>query len=203
MLNLTSTFADVLKKSESGNWRYIIKIEQTANDHVNMISNPGFESATGDDFDNWTEVENNNGTVEAETTIIHTGSQSVKCTEGAGGAPQSAYVISDVITVVAETNYIWTFFDRGDGTNAGKYRINNVDNGDIIAETGLSNTTATWKKNVIPFTTAAGNTSITLYQISKVGTAGAIVYFDTNHLQPASNYYYFSDQAQPIQCWVS
>lgn len=176
-----------LFRDEDG--KYAISVNQGT--YPEIYSNPSFESLDGaNDFSDYAEIANGASTIIAETTIVHSGGISLKVTEGAGGAPQNAVTYqgdpATVLTVIAETNYIWTFYSRGDGTNAGKYRIYDVSNaGDIVAESHLTNTSTSWVKESFPFTTPAGCTSVRLYQTSKAGTAGAIAYFDDNSLKKA------------------
>ena len=195
MLNLTSTFSDILKKSESGNWRYIVKIEQEDGDNVNMLTNPGFETdgAGGADvFGTWVEGVNNEGTVNKETTIIHNGSQSCKLTMGDDAGEWAK--VAQTITVVAETDYIFTYYTRGDGSSAGRYAIYDVSNAGFIdaeAQTGVTGTD--WVKQVRPFTTPAGCVSVRLDLVINT-TVDTSCYFDDTHLQLASDYYYYSGQ---------
>lgn len=192
MLSLTSTFADLLKKGESRNWRYIVKIEQTDGDHVNMLSNGGFEVDDNGGFADWTELVDNEGTVNKEATIVHSGSQSCKLTMGDDAGEWAAVQVAD--TVVAETDYVYTYYTRGDGASGGRYAIYDVSNAGFIdtqANTGVTGTA--WVKQTRPFTTPAGCVSVRLSLVINT-TVDTSCYFDDVHLQLASDYYYYSDQ---------
>lgn len=187
MLSLTKNFSDILKKTESLDWHYVVKIEQTADSHVNAISNPGFEVSTGADYSDWTE--DGSGTITNETTLQHNGSQCPKITHDGAN---NKWVYQD-ITVVSNTNYILTFFTRGDGSVAGLYRIRDLNTpADIVAQvtTGVSGTD--WIQVRVEFTTNNPNTSIRIF-FQSPSTAGD-AYFDTVHLQTASDYYYYTDK---------
>lgn len=193
MLELTSTFRDILKKSESGNWRYIVKIEQTANDHINMLTDGGLNIAGADPpvMQGWT----NGGEatqIERETTLQHYQDSCVKLTRTT--ALGSAW-ISQTFVTVASTDYVATFYARGDGTNAGRYNIQDVSNaGFLITErsTGVSGTA--WQKVVVPFSTIGGGISTAIVTVSNITVDNSFCFIDDVHVQPASDYYYYSGQ---------
>lgn len=191
MLSLTKNFSDVLKKNDGLNWHYVIKIEQTADAHVNLVTNPGFEDSTGADYDGWTE--DGSGTIANETTNHFAGSQCPKLTHDGAN---NKWMYQD-LTVVAGSNYILSFYTRGNGSVAGLYRLQDTNGdtpGDIVAATSTGISGTTWTVKNVEFTAPADNcTNVRLFFQSPSSAGDA--YFDDAHVQLASDYYYYSDKS--------
>ncbi len=197
MLNLTSTFLDLLKKGETRNWRYIVKIEQEAGDHVNMLLSGGLNVAGAGPpvMLDWTDV-GFAAQIARETTLQHFGDSCVKLTFTVANA--WAGILQTFVTV-ASTDYVLTFYTLGDGTSAGRYQIFDVSNTAFLVTertTGVAGTA--WQKVVVPFSTVGGGISTRVGLISHTATDNAVAYFDDVHVQPASDYYRYSDQRFPI-----
>jgi len=123
----------------------------TPNPFPNMILNPGFEGRrTGNNFAYWDEADQDLCSIYAETSVRHSGlvSARIEC-DDPNGVPklESNYVDLDY------GPYTLTFWTRGDGTNAGIYKIANE--GLLPAEvngwhsTGVSGTS--WQKVTVNF----------------------------------------------------
>jgi len=135
-------------------------------DPVERITSPGFENGVF-------------GTGIDETTIVHSGSHALKLVSSGLNwyTPQRL----DTITVIPGQRYQFSFWTRGDGVNAGKYGIfdvnhlaylNNSGNG---ITTGISGTT--YSQFTTTFEAPAGCTSVYLYLLSS-NIVGSTSYFD-------------------------
>lgn len=137
-----------------------------------ILLNGDFEDVTGNDFANWTETVGD-GSIVDEGTIVNGGSHAVKITRGTG----SIFMQQDV-TVTAGNDYTFSFFTRGDGTYAGRYRIRDVTNAaDITALTTTGVTGTTYTQVTDNFTAPAGCTSVRVY-LYDTGTNSTSCYFD-------------------------
>lgn len=141
-----------------------------------LLLNGGFETAGGggaDVFADW--VENaGSGAIAAELTLVNSGSNAAKLTQGAS---LDAY-IDQTKTVVAGDTEELRLFTRGDGSNAGRYSIYDITNAaDIIAitATGISGTTYT--QIVSGFTVPSGCTQIRI-RLHAPAVSAAVAYFD-------------------------
>jgi hypothetical protein len=176
--NILSQCKCRLFRDEDG--KYAISVNQGT--YPELLSNGILETldAGADTFEDWTD--NGGGDIDDETTIVKSGNHSAKLTKTAGG---NAWLTQD-ITVVASTDYVLSFDSRGDGSDAGAYRIYDNDApGDIVAQTTTGNTSTSWEKFVKKFTTPVGCTSVKIYLISNPSTQDAVAYFDNISVKKA------------------
>lgn len=144
-----------------------------------IFLNPGFETLGANPplFESWN-AGAGTGTVTNETSIVHSGSHAVKLTFGTFGDPEYNPQMAQTRTVTPNTLYELTFWTRGDGTNAGRYRIYDATHSAYIQgtiTTGVTGTTYT--KVTKRFTAPAGCTSIWIMFNAPQAT-GAVAYFD-------------------------
>ncbi len=142
-----------------------------------IVGNPGFETAgTGgaDVWDGWTE-DAGNGALANETTLVHGGSDAAKITAGAGA---NTYVVQ-FPACVAERTYALSFWTRGDGTNQGRYLVNDITGGyvPIISLRNTGNATTTYTQVINTFRTPAACVNIGIYLYCSTVNTG-IAYFD-------------------------
>lgn len=148
----------------------------------NLLSNAGFETAgTGglDLWADWGELKGD-GSVEDETTIVHSGGHSAKLTGGA--TPADSPCVVQGATVEPGYYCLLRFYTRGDGTNAGRYDIYDVSNSTYIlsiTSTGITGTT--WTPVEYSFLAPAGCTTVRLVLYCP-NVNGGIAYFDDVHL---------------------
>jgi hypothetical protein len=96
---------------------------------------------------------------------------------------------SQTITVTANTAYTWSFWARNNGGSQARYRVWNVTAGSSIVDHTLSgsnyvssigganNTSSTWVRVSVPFTTPAGCTGVYVYPCSSdSGTVDLLVW---------------------------
>lgn len=143
-----------------------------AND--NLLSNHGFETAGAGDPDfwaNWTEAAND-GALANETVVIHEGNDAAKFTAGVNKTTS----IIQAITVVAGKKYRIRIWTRGDGTNAGRYRVHDGTTY-LIAQTTTGVTGAAYAAVVDEFTVPTGKTSVNVW-LDCPPVDGGICYFD-------------------------
>jgi len=141
---------------------------------VNLLSNPGFETAGAGGADiwaNWSE-QAGSGTLANETAAQYEGDDAMKATTAAG----SCYVYQN-ITVVAGKKYRLRFWTRGDASVAGRYQIYDVSNNADISALGTTGVAgATYTAVVKEFTAPSGCTSVRIYLYSPSVAGDA--YFD-------------------------
>lgn len=142
----------------------------------NAILNPGFETAGGggaDVFANWTESAGD-GAIARDLAVFHSGVAGAKLTSG----PNSNTHIYQDFTVAPGETLILSFFTRGDGTNAGRWRVNALTTGvDLRSLTSTAVTGTSWTlvtgKWIVPATVV----TVRLYLYCPAVNAG-IGYFD-------------------------
>ncbi len=143
-----------------------------------LLTNGGFKTAGAggaDVFGSWTEIASD-GAIAATTTPgqYRTGT-ACRITAGAGA---STYVVQTVFNVVAGQTYTVSFWARGDGTNAGRYRLwDNSNNVNIVATTATGVTGTTYTRVTSTFVAPAGCSQINLYLYCP-STNGGVAYFD-------------------------
>lgn len=150
---------------------------------TSFLFNGNFETAGGgapDYFANWTEILGD-GAIADETTLIHGGGHAVKVTSGAGG---TTWVTQNYANNPAGMHVkpgwtvILTMWTRGDGSNAGRYAIQNQTAGGYIRSlvtTGI--TSATYTQVSFSHTIPAGCYQIGLF-LAGPAVNGGIAYFD-------------------------
>lgn len=148
----------------------------------NYVNNPGFETAGAggaDVFNVWDEraadgaIEQSSGAGE-----FHGGAKALKLTCGATTSG-SRVRCQEFFSLFVSTDYVLSFWTRGDGTNPGYYQVN----GGALISTEVTGTT--WTLVTVPFTT---NSSTTDFWIGFYSPAvnGGIAYFDDVTLKAAS-----------------
>ncbi len=141
-----------------------------------LLSNTGFEIAGvggADVFGTW--VENaGDGTITDEGVIVNNGAHACKFTAGAS-ADTYVHQAHNVGTYGA---YTLTLHSRGDGTNAGRYRIYDTDNAaDITALTSTGIPGAVYGQVTDSFTVPAGCGNVRI-ELHCPTANGGICYFD-------------------------
>lgn len=143
------------------------------------LSNTGFETLGGgspDVFASWTEVFGGTGSINDETTNVHTGSHA--CRADSGDAVSNTYVYQ-TRTVGSEHKYWLRFYTRGDGTNDGDYAVYDVTNAAyIISQTATGVTGTTYTLVAVWFKTPANCVSIQIEFYAPIGVSSASAYYD-------------------------
>jgi len=141
-----------------------------------LLTNGGFETAGDGGVDiwaGWTE-EALDGALANETGSRHGGDDAAKITAGSAMTTH----VWQAITVVPGQVYTFSFWTRGDGTNAGRYAVYDVTNGAYIYNwltTGVSG--ATYVQDVVTITVPAGCISAYI-MVCCPPLNGGIAYFD-------------------------
>jgi len=137
------------------------------------------------DASNWIEAVGD-GSVAREDTEVYAGTYSCKLTGGA--TPQWLPRILQVVSVTAGRTYWLSFWTRGDGINAGRYRVYDLTGdvpGEVIAQTSTGITGEGWQQINVNFVAPAGSTALQLFLYGP-NASGGIVYFDdavfTDHI---------------------
>jgi hypothetical protein len=146
-----------------------------------ILLNNGFELAGAggaDVFLNWSESALT-GAIARTTTAgeFRSGVAGCKLTAGASADTRVLYNF----LCVAGQSYKFFFWTRGDGTNAGRYQIENVTAGnDIIARTSTLITGTTFTMVTLAFTIPAGCTTARVDLWCPAANGGIAYYDDTN-----------------------
>ncbi len=140
------------------------------------LNNIGFETAGGggaDVFANWVESAGA-GSIVDEGVLVHGGSHALKIASDAG----TAEVFQTSAGFSAGALYKLTFWTRGDGTYAGRYKVRDVTAGtDFIGPITTGVTGTSYTQAVAYFTVPAGCSSIAIAFFSPA-TVGGTAYFD-------------------------
>jgi hypothetical protein len=165
-----------------GSTEYVYKNSPTGmsiNDASN-VQNDGFEThtgtkddGTGDTFTGWSLLSPENGYSDA-TATVNSGTGAVKLVN-TGGA---SFYLYQTINVTASQYYTYSFYTRGDGTYAGRYRIWDNSNGAYIKKntsTGVTGLTYTYHQ--YSFQAPTNCTQVVIY-VGGNTTIGSSVYFD-------------------------
>jgi len=105
---------------------------------ANLLSNPGFENRTGDNFDNWTEATGGTATITAETTDVFRGSTSIKFSPD---GVANCYIAQTNLCEVGQ-EYTITFWAKGVGGSSQCYCSQPFNSGAIYL-------TSEWKKYMV------------------------------------------------------
>lgn len=152
---------------------------------IERIVNPSFEIHSADNFDGWTEVEND-GNILAATTLYHWGIKSARLDAGAA----SRSWIYQLRSVITSTNYALHFWNRGDGTNQGAFHVwDMTNNAAIVGLTGTGNTSTNWRVYRTSFTTPATCEQIRVLLYSPAAGSGGQAWFDDVSLIQTSGAY--------------
>jgi endo-1,4-beta-xylanase len=96
---------------------------------VNLISNPGFETAgSGKLFANWTDLNHSNGTFsDAGSAGAHAGSHALQATCVAGGNNYNTQILSDTWPTTPAKQYIISYWIKGASAGSIQFEIRNSD----------------------------------------------------------------------------
>jgi len=151
-----------------------ITVSNIAGSEISL--NPGFES----DFTSWATAASD-GAFAVTTTAgeFHTGSKAAKITMGATTAFLTGAHIYSQPSVTGSTTYYYSFWTRGDGTNAGMYGIYGLGGatGYLVNPISTGVTGTSYQLVSGSFTTNTGNTSVQ-FIFGGAALNGAIAYFD-------------------------
>lgn len=165
---------------------YMLGPYTDANFGAEILGNTGFETAGGggaDVFGSWTEAAGM-GTITNEGTIVHGGSHACKFT---AGASDDCRLYQDK-TVTPGRLYKIVMWTRGDGTNAGKYRVYDLTHSaNIIVTTSTGVTGTSYTKVEVWFTAPIGCVSVRFYLWAPTA-AGGVAYFDDVSLKEVTDY---------------
>jgi len=151
---------------------------EAVSDGTDLALNGGFETAGGGDSDIWADwFESASDGALANTqegAEVHGGEDAAKIT---AGPTKDTYVVQN-ITVVPGTTIKWSFWTRGDGTNAGRYALyDNSNSEDIVPCTSTEVTGTTYTEVTSTVNIPTGCTSLIFYFYCP-DADGGIAYFD-------------------------
>lgn len=110
--------------------------------YTELIANGDFEDATGDNFDDWTEVAGS-GTITSDESVAR---DVISCKMVMTDASDDCYV-HQAVTVVPGEWYIFQGYCYGDATEDTQYSIYDLTTpGDIVAKTNTGKTAASWQE---------------------------------------------------------
>lgn len=144
-----------------------------AND--NALLNPGFETpgAMPPTFLNWVDVVTD-GAIDTEGVIVHEGADSCKITAGIGTATR----IYQNFAVIPGQRRRFRIWSRGDGANAGRYRVYDSGAGtDIVPITSTGITAAAWGMVTVEYVVPPGCFTVGEFLYCP-SVNGGIAYFD-------------------------
>lgn len=150
---------------------------------VNLLNNPGFETAGAGGADIWAQITEaaGDGALANEVVIVHEGNDAAKLT--AGASANTTVRQASAITVVTGKRYWLLLWTAGDGTYAGRYSVANITlGGDVISATATGVTGAAYAAVVKVFTIPASTTSINVVFHCPTTDTG-IAYFDATELR--------------------
>ena len=153
-----------------------IKINSAYTASPELLSNIGFEAVGGGGADIWANWNENagDGTLANTTININGGSDAARLISGVSS---NTHIYQDA-AVSTSTRYKLTFWARGDGTYAGRFKIVDQTNGiDIIALRSTGQAAAGYWPKRIYFTTPANCTTVRIYFYCPDTSAG-VAYFD-------------------------
>jgi len=143
---------------------------------VELLDNPGFETAGGGGVDIWADwIESaSDGALANEVGSVHSGSDAAKIT---AGLSVNTLVYQDV-TVTAGKMYRFLVWTRGDATYAGQYVIYDQTGGaDIIGLSSTGVTAATYAEVDVAFIAPVGCVTVRIYLWCPSTNTG-VAYFD-------------------------
>ena len=141
----------------------------------NLRQNPGFENGIGLSSTGWT-VPANDGTIEQTSVAeeIRSGTYASKFT---AGASTNNFTYGSIATRPGRT-YTVSFWSRGDGSNAGRYRLRDSSNGvDMVAATTTGITGTSYSQFATTFVAPENCYSVLLYLYAPAVNS-AVAYFD-------------------------
>lgn len=152
-----------------------------------LLENTGFETAGGggaDVFANWSETAGS-GTVVDEGVIVKSGSHAAKLTSG--GVDNTLVSQGENIAAAVGKLFKISFYARGDGTNAGRYKVYDGMNAIWVipaTSTGVGGTSYILVEDY--FTILSGGSTHYLYLLP-LNSNGAIAYFDDISLKEVTH----------------
>lgn len=145
-----------------------------------ILSNPGFESRTGDNWTDWTEI---SGPV-AEATIVHSGSCSVNISASNAGMGSLYYPITPGLFKFS----IWVYGVGSPQVNIEVYESTSWGGDRILHETGISVPNGVWTQIVRYCDSEATEFGPELYvSIVHDGSTGTELYIDDASLELVSS----------------
>lgn len=143
-------------------------------------ANPAFET----DFANWTKndtANGNHGTASIATAAgeFYSGTKACKLVADPVTYYETMPWIHRDTTLLPSTNYRLSFWSRGDGTNTGKYFVQDKTTNTAITPTDVSfgNTSDTWQLTTFDFTTPAGASNVRVF-LQSSGAIGSTLWID-------------------------
>jgi len=141
----------------------------------NLLPNPSFEVAGSPLHLGWGR-NLSDGSIEDEAVVIHSGSHAIKLTAGANRA--TAYYITVLPTLVPGTQYVLRLWTRGDGTNAGRYRVrDDIYGADIVPATTTGVAGTEYQQITAAFIQPVGATKACVWLVCP-NVNGGVAYFD-------------------------
>lgn len=139
----------------------------------NLVMNPSFESGTGDTFDNWSVLNNNDATV-TETTLgsqVHDGSRAmqVDVTADHDGSQWKVQIATDAFPTQIDSTYKITFWVKS-LTDGGSGRLSTNPGESTAQYQGDWNTTTSWSMVTWTITANSAETSISFDMGAKANT---------------------------------
>lgn len=126
----------------------------------NIIDNGGFDYYSGSTFQGWTNT-TTGGTIAADTGVVHGGLASVKLSRST--ATPYMYYTTNNIDALPSGKYTLKFWTKGDGTNAGQYRVRDATNSVDIKATTTTGVTGDWTEVTYQFTAPATCKQLAVY----------------------------------------
>ena len=150
---------------------------------VNILTNGGFETGSGNDFSNWSKF---NGaasiTVGAGASEIRTGSRSFKAAVAANGNPWSVQLASDLFTTTTNSTYRITFWIKALSAG-GKMRVST---GPTASYSPDYNSTTDWQEITWDFV-AKENSSRILFDVGSTANTYFIDDISVNEVSTATS----------------
>ena len=154
-------------------------------DNTNAVLNWSFETAGGGDpdiFANWDETHGFLSVITQDSAQKYEGTYSCKF---AKSGLASSYISQD-FAITASKTYWLRFYCRGDGTNYGRWALQDVASGTWYQATTItSNKTTSWAAETFAFTAIAGATTARLY-LRDASSSPADSWFDATELLEAT-----------------
>jgi len=187
-INLMQTESAGFVCFDDASFKKILQIGGAEALGTELLTNGGFETPGGggaDIFGSWSENTTAGGTLADEGFLVHGGSHALKATCGAINNLYS-HVSQTIVTTVGKL-YKFSFWTRGDGTNAGTIFIYDYTNGTnydgyVFLSTGVSGTVYT---KVSVYVTARSIS--TMFILVSPLTANGSAYFDDVYVQEVTH----------------
>lgn len=150
--------ADIMAYAPSG-WS-VVDVDGDAGEAGERLGNRGFEElgSGSDTFADWSDTASD-GSIDVETSSVHSGSRAVKLT---GGPTQDTRVTQTIGSNLSGKRVWLSFWTRGDGTLAGRYHVwaNGAGSWILSPSSEGSNTSTSYVRVEREFVCPVGTTSI-------------------------------------------